>query len=75
MNTPALLLKPLAQKTLVNAIQHTVHNQLLESSADCTIQKTIHLSQTAKNTGAHLQQQNREAHEADDKCFRESVDR
>ena len=69
MNSPSLLLKPLgaalrthgSQKALVNTIQQTTHQQLLASLSTNPIQKAILLSQTAKNTGAHLQQPNSEA--------------
>ena len=84
MNSPALLLKPLGaalrtngtRKTLVNAIQRTLHKQLVDSHVDSPIQNAILLlSQTDKNTGAHLQQPNSEAHEADDRCFQVSLAR
>ena len=84
MNSPALLLKPLGaalrtdgtRKTLVNAIQRTLHKQLVDSHVDNPIQNAILLlSQTAKNTAAHLQQPNSEAHEADDRCFQVSLAR
>ena len=83
MNTPALLLKPIGaalrtngiQRTLVSAIQRTAHNQILETFDDNLIQKAILISQTAKNTGAHLQQPNSEAYEADERCFQVSMAR
>ena len=83
MNTPALLLKPLGaalrthgiQKTLVGAIQRHAHKQIMDSYVDNPIQRAILISQTAKNTGAHLQQPNREAYEADDRCFQVSMAR
>ena len=81
MNTPALLLKPLGaalrthgiQKTLVGAIQRHAHKQIMDSYVDNPIQRAILISQTAKNTGAHLQQPNSEAYEADDRCFQVSM--
>ena len=83
MNAPSLLLKSLgaalrthkSRKALVNAIQQTTHQQLLASLATNPIQKAILLSQTAKNIGAHLQQPNSEAYEADDRCFHVSLTR
>ena len=83
MNAPSLLLKSLgaalrmhgSQKTLVNTIQQTTHQQLPASLSTDPIQKAILLSQTAKNTGAHLQQPNSEAYEADDRCFQVSLAR
>ena len=80
---PSLLLKSLgvalrthgSQKTLVNTIQQVTHQQLLTSLSTNTIQKAILVSQTAKNTGAHLQQPNSEAYEADDRCFHVSLAR
>ena len=83
MNTPALLLKPLSaalrthgiQKTLVGAIQRHVHKQIMDSNVDNPIQRAILISQTAKNTDAHLQQPNSEAYEADDRCFQVSMAR
>ena len=44
------------QQSLVNAIQRTTHEQLVDIHVDNPIQKAILLSQRAKNTGAHLQQ-------------------
>ena len=63
MNAPSLLLKPQGaalrthgtQKPLVRTIQRTTRLRLLGSHFDNLIQKAIVLSQTAKNTGAHLQ--------------------
>ena len=83
MNTPALLLKPLGaalrthgiQRTLVSAIQRTAHKQIMQAYGDYTLQRAILISQTAKNTGAHLQQLNSEAYEADDRCFQVSMAR
>ena len=83
MDKPSLLLKSLgvalrthgSQKTLVNTIQQVTHQQLLTSLSTNTIQKAILISQTAKNTGAHLQQPNSEAYEADDTCFQVSLAR
>ena len=83
MNTPALLLKPLGaalcthgiQRTLVSAIQRTTHEQIMEAYVDKPIQRAILISQTAKNTCAHLQQPNSEAYEADDRCFQVSMAR
>ena len=83
MNTPSLLLKPLGaalrthgtQKTLVSAIQRTTHKQLMDAHVDKPIQIAILISQTAENTGAHLQQPNSEAYEADDRCFQVSMAR
>ena len=83
MNAPSLLLKSLgaalrthwSQKALVNTIQQTTHQQLLANLSTNPIQKAILLSQTAKNTGAHLQQPNSEAYEADDRCFQVSLAR
>ena len=83
MNAPSLLLKSLSaalrthrsQKALVNMIQQTTHQQLLASLSTNPIQKAILLSQTAQNTGAHLQQPNSEAYEADDRCFQVSLAR
>ena len=83
MNAPSLLLKSWgaalrthgSQKALVNTIQQTTHQQLLSSLATDSIQKAILISQTAKNTGAHLQQPNSEACEADDRCFKISLAR
>ena len=74
MKSPALLLKPLGaalhthgtQKTLVIAIQRTLHKQVVDSHIDNPIQKAILPSKTAKNTGAHLHLPNSEAHEAID---------
>ena len=51
------------------------HQQLLASLSTNTIQKAILISQTAKNTGARLQQPNSEAYEADDRCFQVSLAR
>ena len=81
MNTPTLLLKLLGaalrthgiQKTLVGAIQRYTHKQIMDSYVDRPIQRAIPISQTAKNTGAHLQQPNSEAYEADDRCFQVSM--
>ena len=65
MNTPVVLLKPLGaalrthmapKKTLVSAIQRTTHTQIMDAHVDNPIQRAILISQTAKNTGAHLQQ-------------------
>ena len=42
-----------SQKTLVNTIQQTAHQQLLSSLSTNNIQRAILISQTAKNTGAH----------------------
>ena len=83
MNAPSLLLKSLgatlrthgSQKALVNTIQQTTHKQLLASLSNNPIQKAILLSQTAKNTGAHLPLSNSEAYEADDRCFQVSLAR
>ena len=83
MNTPALLLKPRGaalsthgtQRTLLSAIQRTTHKQIMEAYVDNPIQRAIFISQTAKNTGAHLQQPNSEAHEADDRCYQVSLAR
>ena len=83
MKTPALLLKPVVaalrthgiQKTLVGAIQRYVHKQIMDSYVDNPIQRAILISQTAKNTGAHLQQPNSESYEADDRCFQVSMAR
>ena len=83
MNAPSLLLKSLgaalrthgSQKALVNTIRQTTHQQLLASLSNNPIQKAILQSQTAKNTGAHLQQPNSEAYEADDRCFQVSLAR
>ena len=83
MDKPSLLLKSLgvalrthgSQKTLVNTIQQVTHQQLLTSLSTNNIQKAILISQTAKNTGAHLQQPNSEAYEADDRCFHVSLAR
>ena len=83
MNTPALLLKPLGaalrthgiQKTLVGAIQRYAHKQIIDSYVDNPIQRAILISQTAKNTGAHLQQPNSDAYDADDRCFQVSMAR
>ena len=83
MNTPALLFKPLGaalrthkiQKTLVSAIQRTAHKQIMETYSDNPIQRAILISQSAKNTGAHLQQPSSEAYEADDRCFQVSMAR
>ena len=61
-----------SQKTLVNTIQQVTHQQLLTSLSTNNIQKAILISQTSKNTGAHLQQPNSEAYEADDRCFQVS---
>ena len=69
MNTPALLLKPRGaalrthgtQRTLLSAIQRTTHKQIMEAYVDNPIQRAIFISQTAKNTGAHLQQPDSEA--------------
>ena len=47
----------------------------MDSHVDSPIQKAILLSQTAKSTGARLQQPNSEAHEADDRCFQVSLAR
>ena len=63
------------QKALVNTIQQVTHQQLLTSLSTNTIQKAILISQTAKNTGAHLQQPSSESYEADDRCFRVSLAR
>ena len=64
------------RKTLVNAIQRTLHKQLVDSHVDNPTQNAILLlSQTAKNTAAHLQQPNSDAHEADDSCFQVSLAR
>ena len=73
MNTPLRMHG--SQKALVNTIQQTTHQQLLSSLSTNPIQKAILLSQTAKNTGAHLQQPNSEAYEADDRCFQVSLAR
>ena len=83
MNAPSLLLKSLgaalrthgSQKTLVNTIQQTTHQQLLANLSTNHIQKAILLSQTAQITGAHFQQPNSEANEADDRCFQVSMAR
>ena len=83
MDKPSLLLKSLgvalptheSQKTLVNMIRQVTHQQLLTSLSTNPIQKAILLSQTAKNTGAHLQQPNSEAYDADDRCFQVSLAR
>ena len=82
-DNPALLLKPLGaalrthgiQRTLVNTIQRTTHKQIMEAYVDNSIQRAIRISQTAKNTGAHLQQPNSEAYEADDRSFQVSMAR
>ena len=81
MDNPAYLLKPLGaalrthgiQRTLVSAIQHTTHKQIVDAHVDNPIQRAILISQKAKNTGAHLQQPNSEACEADDRCFQVSM--
>ena len=83
MDTPALLLKSLGaalrthgtQKVSVNTIQQVSHQQLLTSLSANNIQKAILISQTAKNTGAHLQQRSSESYEADDRCFQVSLAR
>ena len=83
MDKPSLLLKSLgvalrthgSQKIPVNTIQQVTHQQLLTSLSTNNIQKAILISQTAKNTGAHLQQPNSEAYEADDRCFQVSLAR
>ena len=83
MNIPALLLSPKGaalrthgiQRTLVSAIQRTTHKQIMEAYVDNPIQRAVLISQTAKNTGAHLQQPISEAHEADDRCFQVSMAR
>ena len=83
MNAPSLLLKSLgaalrthgSQKVLVNTIQQTTHQQQRANLSTNPIQKAILLAQTAKNTGAHLQQPNNEAREADDRRFQVSLDR
>ena len=75
INAPSLLLKPLgaalrthgSQKAPVSTIQQLTHQRLSRSHSDNPIQKAILLSQTAKNTSAHLQQHNSEACEADDR--------
>ena len=82
MNAPSLLLKSLglalrthgSQKALVKTIQQTTHQQLLANLSTNPIQKAILRSQTAKNTGAHLQQPNSEAYEAD-RCFQVTLAR
>ena len=63
------------QNTLVSAIQRTTHKQLMDAHVDNPIQRAILISQTANNTGAHLQQPNSEAYEADDRCFQVSLAR
>ena len=81
MNTPALKPPGAAlrthgiQRTLVSAIQRTTHKQIMEAYVDSPIQRAILISQTAKNTGAHLQQPDSEAYEADDRCFQVSMAR
>ena len=83
MDTPSLLLKSLGaalrvhgtQKVSVNTIQQVSHQQLLTSLSANNIQKAILISQTAKNTGAHLQQPSSESYEADDRCFQVSLAR
>ena len=47
----------------------------METYGDNLIQRAILISQTAKNTGAHLQQPNSEAYEADDRCLQVSLAR
>ena len=47
----------------------------MEAFFDNPIQRAILISQTAKNTGAHVQQPNSEAYEADDRCFQVSMAR
>ena len=63
------------QKVSVNTIQQVSHQQLLTSLSANNIQKAILISQTAKNTGAHLQQRSSESYEADDRCFQVSLAR
>ena len=83
MDTPSLLLKSLGaalrthgtQKVLVNTIQQVSHQQLVTNLSANNIQKAILISQTAKNTGAHLQQPSSESYEADDRCFQVSLAR
>ena len=83
MDTPSLLLKSLGaalrthgtQKVLVNTIQQVSHQQLLTRLSTNNIQKAILISQTAKNTGAHLQQPSSGTYEADDRCFQVSLAR
>ena len=83
MNAPSLLFKSQgaalrthgSQKALVNTIHQTTHQQLLANLSTNPIQKAILLPQTAKNTGAHLQQPNSEAYEANDRCFQVSLAR
>ena len=82
-DNPTLLLKPLGaalrthgiQRTLVSAIQSNIHKQIMDTHVDNPIQRAILISQTAKNTSAHLQQPNSEAYEADDRCFQVSMTR
>ena len=85
-DNPALLLKPLGaalrthgiQRTLVSAIQLTKHKQTMEAYVDNPFQRAILISQSAKNTGAHLQQPSSEAYEAneaDERCFQVSMAR
>ena len=82
-DNPALLLKPLRaalrtrgiERTLVSAIQSTTHKQMMDTYVDNPIQRAILISQTAKNTGAHLQQPNSEDYEADDRCLQVSMAR
>ena len=63
------------QKRPVPSIQKRLHKQLLESHATSPISRAILISQSAPHTGAHLLQQNSEAHEAEDRHFRVSVAR
>ena len=84
MDTPALLLKPSGcgsahtrhTKKTGRCHPTRVHiNRSWTAHVNNPIQRAILISQTAKHTGAHLQQPNSEAYEADDRCFQVSMAR
>ena len=67
------------KRTLVNTMPLKCHHTAIRSckalSVDNPSRRAILISQTAENTGAHLQQPNSEAYEADDRCFQVSMAR
>ena len=75
MNKPVFLLKPLGalkatQKKQVSTVQRNLHKQLLDSLTTTPFERSVLLSQSTSDTGAHLMQPSSEAYEAEDRCFR-----
>ena len=83
MNKPTFQLKPLGatlrlkttQKEQASTIQRNIIKQFYNSLTDTPTEQAILPSRSTSHTGAHLMQPSSEAYEAEDRCFRVSVDR